>query len=117
MRGHETPAAIDLRHLEHKVAFIAFNKVPAVRPELVLDRFDKARGSIDTDGLLSPEKQPQQLVETGEVVHMPVRDKDAADAQELARSKPAEIANVEKQRAPLEYEIQVKTGIAEGIVD
>ena len=44
-------------------------------------------------------------------------DKDVADAQELARSKPAEVAEIEKQGTPLEYEIHVKPGIVEGIVD
>src|ERR1019366_8277875 len=48
---------------------------------------------------------------------MPMCDKDVADAQELARSKPAEITEIEKQRTPLEYEIHVKPGIFEGIVD
>jgi hypothetical protein len=38
-------------------------------------------------------------------------------AQELARSKPAEVAEIEKQRAPLEHEVHVKPGIFEGIVD
>jgi hypothetical protein len=52
-------------------------------------------------GLLPPKKDPQQLVEAGEVVHMPMGDKDVADPQELATSKPAEVAEIEKQRAPL----------------
>jgi hypothetical protein len=60
---------------------------------------------------------PQQLVEAGEVVHMPMCDKDVTDAQELARSKPAEVAKIEKQRTPIEHEIHVKPGIFEGIVD
>ena len=44
-------------------------------------------------------------------------DKDVADAQELARSKPGEVAKIEKQRAPFEHEIDVKSRIVEGIVD
>jgi len=48
---------------------------------------------------------------------MPMCDKDVADPQELARSKPAKVAEIEKQRTPLEHEIHVKPGIVEGIVD
>ena len=79
----------------------------------MLDRVDKAGGSIDADSLFSPEKEPQQLVEAGKVVHMPMCDKDVADAQELARSKPAEFAEIEKLGTPLEYEIHLKPGIVE----
>jgi hypothetical protein len=46
-----------------------------------------------------------------------MRDEYVADAQELARSQPIEIANIEKQRAPLEHKVHVKAGIVEGIVD
>jgi hypothetical protein len=48
---------------------------------------------------------------------MPMCDKVIADTQELARSKPAKVAEIEKQRAPLEHEIHEKPGIFEGIVD
>ena len=48
---------------------------------------------------------------------MPMCNKDVADAQELARSKPAEVSEIEKKRTPLEHEIHVKPGIVEGIVD
>jgi hypothetical protein len=36
---------------------------------------------------------------SGEAVHMPMCNKDVADAQELARSKPAEAAEIEKRRS------------------
>jgi len=45
---------------------------------------------------------------------MPMCDKDVTDAQELARSKPAEVAEIEKQRTPLEHEIHVKPGSSKG---
>ena len=96
---------------------IALNKVPAVRFELVLDRIDETSRPIDVEGLLAPEKEPQQLVEAGEVVHMPMCNKDIADAHELARGKPAEVAEIEKQRAPLKHEIHVKTRVVEWIID
>jgi len=33
------------------------------------------------------------------------------------RSKSAEVSEIEEQRTPLEYEIHIKPGIVEGIVD
>jgi hypothetical protein len=48
---------------------------------------------------------------------MPMGDKDVADPQELARREPAKVAEIEKEGAPLEHEIDVKPGIVEGIVD
>jgi hypothetical protein len=86
-----------------------------VRLELVLDRVDETGRSVDTDILSRPTNALN--VEAGKVVHMPMRDKDVAGAQELARSEPAEIAEIEKQSALLEYQIHVKPGIVEGIVD
>jgi hypothetical protein len=44
-------------------------------------------------------------------------NKHIADAQDLARSEPAKVTEIEKQRTPLEYEIHVKPGIFKGFVD
>src|SRR5262249_20051240 len=98
-------------------AFVSVDKIPGVCLKLVFDRLDETGGSIDADSFFSPEKKPQQLVEAGEVVHMPMCNKDVTDAQELARSEAAEVTEIEKQGAPLEHEIDVKPGIVEGIVD
>jgi hypothetical protein len=81
----------------------------------VLDRVDETHWSINSDGLFSPEKYPQQLVEAGKVVHMPMCDEDVADPQKFAWSKPAEVTEIKKQRTPLEHEIHIKPGIFQGI--
>jgi hypothetical protein len=83
----------------------------------VFDRVDNARGAMDANDFLPTKQAPQQLVETGEVVHMEMRDEYVADTQELAWSQPTEIAKIEKQRAPLKHKVHVKAGIVEGIVD
>jgi hypothetical protein len=117
LRRCEAAGRVNLRHAEHQIAFISLDDVPGVRTELVLNRVYETGGSIDPNNLFSPEKESQQLVEACKVVHMPMCDKDITDTQELARSKPAKVAEIEKQRAPLEHEIHVKPGIFEGIVD
>jgi hypothetical protein len=116
-RRYEVPAQTGLRNAEDQIAFITLDQIPAIRFELVLDRVDEARGTINADGFLASEKEPQQLVEAGEMIHMSVGDKDIANAQELARWQPAQIAKIEKKRAPFKHEVDVKPGIAEGIVD
>jgi len=116
-RRCEVTRQVGLRDVEDQFSFVSIEKIPAIRPELVLDRVDETSGSIDANSLFSPEKESQQLVEACKVVHMPMCDKDITDTQELARSKPAKVAEIEKQRTPLEHEIHVKPGIFEGIVD
>ena len=83
----------------------------------MLDRVDDALRAIDAERLLAPEQAAQQLIETGEMIHVEMRDEDVADAQQLARGKAREIAEIEQQRALLEHEIDVKARIVEAIVD
>ncbi len=47
------------------------------------------------------------MIESGKMIHMPVRDKNIADAQKLARCERREIAKVEQKCASLEHEIDV----------
>jgi len=117
LRRCQPSCLVDLSHAENQIAIIALNEVPSVSSELVLDRINNALVPINAKRLLPAKKAPQQLVETGEVVHMEMRDKDVADAQELARSESPKIAKIEKQRPPLKNKIHVKPGIVEGIVD
>jgi len=48
---------------------------------------------------------------------MPMCDKDVAYTQQLARSEPAEVAEIEEQCATLEHKIYIKTGVVKRIID
>jgi hypothetical protein len=109
--------SVEFFHANGQFTVITLDQIPGVGSKLMLDGVDNARRPMDAKRLLPPEQEPQQLVETGEMVHMPMRDEDVADAQKFARAKPPKIAKIEKQRAALENQIDVKAGIVEGVVD
>ena len=117
LRGLQAAGVVDLRYAEGEIPVIAPDEIPSICLELVFDRVDNACGAKDAKDFFPTKQASQQLVETGEVVHMEMRDEDVADTQELARSQSIEIANIEQQRAPLEHKVHVKAGIVEGIVD
>ena len=50
------------------------------------------------------------------MIHVAMADEDIADAQNLARREPRQIAHVEEQGAPLEHELDVEGWIAEGVI-
>ena len=59
----------------------------------------------------------QQLVESGEMIHVPMADEDVADAKQLAIGQAGEIADVEQHRAASEPEVEQQAGIGERLVD
>jgi hypothetical protein len=73
-RRCEITGQVGLRDVEDQFSFVSIEKIPAIRPELVLDRVDETGDSIDANSLFSPEKESQQLVEACKVVHMPMCD-------------------------------------------
>jgi hypothetical protein len=55
-RRCEVTRQVGLRDVEDQFSFVSIEKIPAIRPELVLDRVDETSGSIDLNSLFSPEK-------------------------------------------------------------
>ena len=51
------------------------------------------------------------------MIHMGVGDERMTDPQQLPRCEDVELTEVEKQRSPLEEEVHVEPGLAEGIID
>ena len=50
------------------------------------------------------------------MVHVRVRHKDIGEAQDLARREPADVPEIEQERAFLEQAIHVDPGIADRVV-
>jgi hypothetical protein len=48
------------------------------------------------DSGVSPETDPQKVIEADEMVHMGVGKKNMADPEDLSRRKPVEFAEIEK---------------------
>ena len=56
------------------------------------------------------------MIETGEVIHVRMRDEYVRYAHQLARRQGADVAEVEQQRARFVAKIDEQTGIAERVV-
>src|SRR5208283_5290225 len=108
---------VDFGRAYDQLAVIALDEIPGIGFELMLDCVDEACRPIDPKALFSAEQSPQQVIKAGEVVHVSMRDEDVGDAQQFARRQTADVADVEEQRAALEDEIHIESGIAEGIID
>jgi hypothetical protein len=83
----------------------------------MLDRIDKAGGTIEADNLVAADKASEQLIEAREMIHVPVADEDIAYAKELTRRQRREVAEVEEQGTVLEDEIDVEARIIEWIIN
>ena len=58
----------------------------------------------------------EQTVESGEMIHVRMRDEDVREPHQLARRQRVDVADVEQQRAPLVAKVDVDPGIAECLV-
>ena len=74
-------------------------------------------GTVQTYAPVASQTDSQQVIKTGEVIHVRVRNEYISDTQELSRWKSGDIANIEKHCAALEFEVDNDPGIAEGPVD
>jgi hypothetical protein len=60
--------------------------------------------------------QPEEPVESCEMIHMAVANEDVADPEHLARGKQCEIASIKQQSPPTEAKIDEYAGISERVV-
>src|SRR5512139_3145455 len=66
---------------------------------------------------MPPDANAHEPVEADEVVHMRVRDEHMGEPQQMSRRERRVVAEIERERALLEAEIDVDAGVAEGVVD
>ncbi|HET9245103.1 MAG TPA: hypothetical protein VFO15_04800, partial [Xanthobacteraceae bacterium] len=98
-----------------KSSFI--EEIPIIGSQFVLHLIEKSGRADEVKGGGSVEAQPQQAIETREMIHVGVRNERMRDAQELARGQRRHVAEVEQQGAAAETEIDEQRGIRKGIVD
>jgi hypothetical protein len=106
-----------LMGLDDERGLITVYEVPRVRRELMPHLLNEIRWAVQPHSGISAQANPQEMVETCEVIHVRMRNEDIAQPQELARGQSRDIANVEQQRTPLELQIEIKAWIAEGAID
>lgn len=107
----------DFSHHENEVADIAIDEIPMIGEKLVMHVVDEAPWTVQVDLLLPPYEQSQQAIESDEVIHMRMRDKDVLEALNFARRERGDIAQVEQDRAPLEQRLDIERRVPGPPVD
>ena len=115
-RGCRGVGREDLGHLEPEVGGEALGQVPGVARQALPDRIDDPRRSINAQRLVAADQSAQNLVETDEMVDVHVRHEDIAQTQDLARRQCVQVAEIEQQAAPVEFQFDVDPRVAEGVV-
>lgn len=107
----------DLRRGQGEIIGIVFHEVPRIGPELVLQAIQEPRGAVQAKGPFPPQADPEQVVETDEVVHVGMGDEDVADLQDVPGDEIPEVTQVEEDSVAPVLAVQVDNGVLEGIVD
>lgn len=78
---------------------------------------DKTRRPHEAERVGPAQAEPQEAVEPGAVVDVPMGDEDVGDGQNLVRGESGQVAQMEEQRAPAEAEVEDQARILEGTID
>src|SRR5262249_45355363 len=78
-------SCLDFLCLYNEVAIIACHEVPGISAQLGVNGIDEAWQSEQSHHLVATEKKAQQVIETREMIHVPVGDEDVTYAQQLTR--------------------------------
>lgn len=111
------PPAVDLGRFEREIGGVARDQVPGVGAELALHLGQESERAVNAHQALAAETNAEQPVEAEEVIHVSVRNKDVAQAQDLARRQCPPIAEVKHQRAFLEQKVDVHARVFERTID
>jgi hypothetical protein len=111
------PPAVDLVSHHDEFGLVVLDQIPCVRCELVFEVLNELLRTVQTHSGIAPQTDSQQVIETGEVIHVSVRDKYITDAQHLARRQNGDIADIEQDRPPFELQIDEDPRVTERSID
>jgi hypothetical protein len=117
LRALHAPPAVDLASDDDEFGLVILDQIPCVRRELVFEVCYEFLRTVQTYAPVAPQTDAQQVIKTGEVIHVRVRNEYVAHSQELPRWQNGDIADIEKHRAAFKFEVDKGPGIAEGPVD
>ncbi len=106
-----------LRHEQLELVGVVCDQIPGIGAELVLDVIEERGRPVEMDAPVPPQGDPEEVIETDEMVHVGVGNEDVVDLQEFTRRQEMEVAEIEKERLVPVLEIHVDPGITEGIID
>ena len=84
MRHSEHLIGGGLRHHKRQIDGETIDKIPTIASKLVINMFNEAYGSVESNCLLAADQQPQQAIKADEVVDVRVRDEDVLQALDLS---------------------------------
>src|SRR3990172_8866642 len=77
---------------------VALHQIPGVAGKLPLDVGDDPRGPEETDHPIAAEDDPQQVIESNEVIDVGVRDEDIGDLQQVGWRLRRKVTKVHQER-------------------
>ena len=104
--------AVQFGHAQLEVGCVVMHQIPGIGTQLVFHLVEKAGRAEQLQFPVAPEQYAQQPVETDEMVHVRVGHKHIADAQQLARGKHLDIAQIEQQCTVLEQAVDEQYRVA-----
>src|SRR5262249_59817890 len=95
---------------------VILGQVPRVAGEASTDTSEEIFGPMDVQDRVPRQEQPQQVIETHEVVHVRVRNERVGDLQDVTRLHPPKPAEIELKSSPLPAQADEQTRVAEGAI-
>ena len=87
---------------------IARGQVPGIARELAANVVDQPRRPAERQLAIPRQRQPQQLIEPHEMVHVGVRDAHVREAQAVPRAQAVDAAEIEEERVALPAQCDVQ---------
>jgi hypothetical protein len=85
----------ELECQDREIGRLLVEQIPCVGVELVTNAVDEALRADEPNGHWPPEAEPKQVIEAREMIHVRVGYENIRDAQDLARGKRVNVAEIE----------------------
>jgi hypothetical protein len=105
---------VHLRHFQLEIVRIFVHQVPRVARELSLHSFKKTGRPEKMKLFFTAQRDPEQGVESDEMIHMGVSHKNVLDLEQFSRRKGVKIPKIKEDGFPLIQEGNEKTRIVKG---
>jgi hypothetical protein len=107
----------DLAGGDGQVDAVILDEVPGVGRKAMPDVLDEVGGPEQRERAWSAQADPQQSVETHEMIHVGMRHEDVTRPQDLARGQGGDVAQVEQERSAIKLHVHEQARVREWPVD
>ncbi len=96
---------------------VAIHEIPGIAPQLALHIVDQPGRAEEPERLAAPQGDTKNGVESDEMVHVCMRDKNFASPEQSGRSQTFVVPEIKEQGSLGPANLHIDAGIAEDIVD